>query len=335
MRSTAWLSPTFRAPAAMLLVVAAVLSGCRDRKSPEASRATKSRPTIASARAALAADGDAGPGAPAAGDLELKHTLYSPTRIAEGPDGKLYVSDTSTNSVFIYRNLLPEGELKGLAKPLGVAVDGQGNLYVGNDERDNIEVYDSSGVKLRDIGSGAVQMPNDLALDRDGNLFVADSRANAVVVFGPDGALLRTIGSALLQYPVALGLGYRGSGGAGEIYVADQGHAAIQVFDFAGTFLRAFGVRLELGVTAWHGKFVQLQSVGVDAQGHIHVLDTALNCIQIFEPLTGAYLDSYGRFGMAEGQLNLPLDIAVTRANQVMVANSGNHRIETIRDLNR
>lgn len=335
MRSSGWRLSHISAGVVTAVLAIAVFSGCRDRTEQGSSRAANSRTATASIRAKLTADGDAGPPASGAGNLVLKNVPSSPIRIVEGPDGGLYVTDTATNSMFIYRNLLPEGELKDLAKPLGVAIDGQANIYVGTDDRRTVEVYDSSGVKLREIGGGEIQMPNDLAIDRSGNLYVADSRANAVKVFDPAGALLRTIGHERLDYPVALALGYRGPSGAGELYVVDQAHAAIQIFDFAGTFLRTFGTLLELGETAWHGKFVQPQSIAVDVQGRLHVLDIALNCIQVFDPGTGAYLDSYGQYGTAEGQFNVPLDIAITRSNQVMVANTGNHRIEVIRDLSR
>jgi DNA-binding beta-propeller fold protein YncE len=302
----------------------AVSPGCRDRSEEKTSRPKKAPAAAGIARTALTGD-DAG----AAGDLSLKHSLLAPARIAEGPDGRLYVTDPGVNSVFVFRNLLPEAELGGLAKPLGVAVDGAGNIYVGNDDRRNIEVYDAYGVKQREIGFGEIQMPNDLALGPDGNLYVADSRADAVKVFAPDGTLLRAIGAGALQFPVAIAIGVRGS--SSELYVVDQAHAAIQIFDLTGHFLRGFGVRLELGETAWHGKFVQPQSVAVDAQSRVHVLDTGLSCVQVFDPDTGIYLDTYGGYGAAEGQLNLPLDIITTRDNRVMVANSGNHRIESIR----
>lgn len=335
MRSIGWRSNGICAGLVMTVLAVAALSGCRDRTEQGSSRAANSRTATAAARARLTADGDGGLPDSGAGDLVLKNAPYSPIRIVEGPDGGLYVTDTATNSMFIYRNLLPEAELKGLAKPLGVAIDGQANIYVGLDDRRTVEVYDSSGIKQRELGGGEIQMPNDLAIDRSGNLYVADSRANAVKVFDPAGALLRTIGNDRLDFPVALALGYRGPSAVGELYVVDQAHAAIQIFDFAGTFLRTFGTLLELGETAWHGKFVQPQSIAVDAQGRLHVLDIALNCIQVFDPDTGIFLDFYGQYGTAEGQFNVPLDIAITRNNQVMIANTGNHRIELIRDLNR
>lgn len=55
-----WPPRSFRARAAMPLVVTAVLFACRDSKNPDPSRSAKPRAAGASARAMLTADGDAG-----------------------------------------------------------------------------------------------------------------------------------------------------------------------------------------------------------------------------------------------------------------------------------
>jgi DNA-binding beta-propeller fold protein YncE len=267
--------------------------------------------------------------------VEPVDVLYAPIRIAEASDGRLFITDSKSNSLFVLHNLLTEAELQDLDRPLGVAVDATGNIYVGNDGRDNVEVYDPTGNKLRDIGTGTIQMPNDLALDLAGNLYVADSLANNVQVYAPTGELLRTIGDNLLEFPVSVTVAYSvPGGGGGELYVADQGHAKIQVFDLSGTPLRSYGQRLELEETDWHGKFVQIQSLAVDQMGRLHVLDSALSNVQILDPLNGAYLDSYASMGTAEGLLYLPLDIVITAGNQTMVTNNGNHRIDMILDMN-
>ncbi len=266
--------------------------------------------------------------------LEPVNVLFSPIRITEGGDKRLYVTDAKSNSLFILNNLLTVAELQQLDRPLGVAVDSTGNIYVGNDGRDNVEVYDSTGTKLRDIGIGNIQMPNDLALDLAGNLYVVDSLANNVQVYAPDGALLRTIGETLFQFPASLTIAYNvPGGGAGELYVADQGHAKIKVFTLTGTLLRSFGTRLPMEEPDWHGKFVQIQSLAVDQMGRLHVLDNSLSNVQVLDPADGSYIEHYASMGTAEGELYLPLDIFITAENQTMVTNNGNHRIDMIHDM--
>ena len=117
----------------------------------------------------------------------------------------------------------------------------------------------------------------------------------------------------------------------GELYVADQRHARIQVFDLLGNFLRAYGDRIMRGTASsnWQGKFAKIQSLAFDARGRLHAVDCYMNNVQILDAYTGGYIDSYGEFGAAEGQLNLPLDILIV-GGKVIVTNAGNKRVEVI-----
>lgn len=265
-----------------------------------------------------------------------------PTRLAWGPSGYLYVSDAKAGSVFIYDpNLVVIGELKGLDKPLGVAVDPQGNIYVGNNGRDNVEVYDYQGAKVTTLGRGLVKMPNDLAIDRSGRLYVVDSKNDAIWVFDPNGGVLRSIGSTgdglgEFRFPAAATVAYYvdpSSGReVGELYVADQGHSLIKVFDLEGNYLRSFGGTPSQGMMGykWQGKFAMLQSLELDSHGRIHAVDTSMSVVQILDSVTGGYIASYGSFGTGPGQLNLPLDVVIDGYGQVVAANANNKRVEII-----
>jgi DNA-binding beta-propeller fold protein YncE len=253
-----------------------------------------------------------------------------PTRVAWGPDGKLYVSDAKSGSVFIYERtpaLTLVGELKGLDKPLGVAVDAQGNLYVGNDGRDNVEVYDPAGDRLGTIGDGLIRMPNDLEFDAAGDLYVVDSRSNRVWIFDPvTGVRLRDIGEGMLRFPIAVAVG------AGEVYVGDQGNAQVKVFDAAGTHLRSLGRAVSQGSLGfkWKGRFIRLQDLALDASGRVHAVDCHMGLIQILNPTTGAFVASYGTQGTEPGQLNLPLGMALNAAGEMAVASTENRRVEIL-----
>jgi DNA-binding beta-propeller fold protein YncE len=265
------------------------------------------------------------------GDLSVLDENNSPTRLAIASDGKVYVSDSQEGSVFIYDpNLDLVGELKGLDKPLGVAVDLNGNIYVGNEGRRNVEVYNSEAFKIATIGEGKIKKPNDMVLDRDGNIYVADSLSNVVWVYDQHGEALPNIGNTELDFPVALDIAYRDE--AAELYVGDQHNYMVKVFDPNGALLRSYGSMVSSGMSGlkWKGRFVQLQSLAVDDQGRLHAADCYMNRIQILNADTGTYIDDYGEHGSAPGFLNLPLDIAIDDTNDVIVTNYGNKRVEII-----
>jgi hypothetical protein len=252
-----------------------------------------------------------------------------PTRLAWGADGKLYVTDVVVGSVFVYERL-PEltvvGELKRLARPLGVAVGAGGTLYIGADGSDRVEVYDAQGAPIGRIGESEIEMPNDLVLDSNGTLYVADSQAKRIWVYGSDGTLLSSIGAGQLGFPVALEVFGE------ELYVADQASFEIKVFNLEGTLLRTLGGRVTQGMLgySWKGKFVRLQSLGIDASGRLHALDSHQGLIEILDRVTGNYISSYGEKGRGAGQLELPLDIAPLGAGETAVTDAENKRVEIL-----
>lgn len=261
--------------------------------------------------------------------LAIHNAVRYPTRLAWGPDAqRLYVTDPRVGSIFIYDSALTLiGEIKGLAKPLGIVVDPLGKIYVGNDQVDNIEVYDPSGTKTATLGVGTVEMPNDLAFDQDGKLYVADSRKDRIWVFDPEtGANVGVIGVGELRFPSAVAISGQ------ELFVADQSNFQVKVFDLQGTLLRSFGGEVSQGSLGykWKGKFIRLQSLGIDAAERLHVLDCHMGIIQILDATTGAYITSYGTQGTAPGELNLPLDIDLNQYGQTAVTSTKNERVELL-----
>lgn len=272
-------------------------------------------------------------------NLAVKHPNASPVRLATGCGGRVYVTDTRAHSVFIYEpDLTLIGELKGLQRPLGIVIDREGQIYVGNDGRDNVEVYDRDGVKLRAVGEGVIEMPNELALDGAGNLYVADSRANLVRVFTPEGEAGPQLGSGLtdaekLQFPVSVVVREAAGGGEKEVLVADQGRSRVAVFDEEGSFLRAYGQPVEAFSSEWEGRFVRMQSLAIDSAGRLHVLDSFMSKVQVLDAEDGAFLSAYGKLGTEDGDLYVALDLVVTAGGSVLVANSGRHRVEIVHQL--
>jgi sugar lactone lactonase YvrE len=270
------------------------------------------------------------PPPPQTGTLAIVNQNNYPTRLAWGPGGSLYVTDAFTQSLFIYNpELFPVGELKGLASPLGVVVDSQGRIYVGNNGRDNVEVYAPTGNRIGTVGEGLIRMPNDLTLDGQNQLYVADSKNDKVWVFAEDGQS-RVIGEGQLKFPSAVTIRNPADPPNAELFVADQGNYLIKVFDLEGNLLRSFGGRAKKkgyfgNDLEWQGLFGRVQGLAFDAAGHLHALDCYLNRVQILNPQSGEFINVYGIEDTA--RLRVPLGLAIEPSGLIVVANSENRRL--------
>jgi hypothetical protein len=281
--------------------------------------------------------------------LAVKNRPKSLARIAHDIDytGNYYISDARVGSVFIYdtsRRLF--GELKNLDKPLGVAIDSQGYLLVGNSGRHNIEVYDpANGDLLATFGEGLVQMPTAITIGPNDDIYVTDSKAHKVWVFESSYVHVRTIGmpgkgEGQLKFPTDTEIITREEDGTfiQEVYIADQRNHRIQVFSLDGTYSRAIGPSLALSSYCinygWYcpkniqGTFNRLKALDTDADGRLHVLDMFEAKVIIIDPVSGALIGSYGAWGEGIGLLRVPLDILTTDWGEAFVTDNGSGELE-------
>lgn len=264
--------------------------------------------------------------------LDLENEPKSLYRMSEysNSDGDYFITDPRLGSVFIYdNNMVLKGELKGLSNPLGVAVNSQGNIFVGNSENGRVEIYDSTnGDYLGALGEGLLKMPNAITIDNAGYIYVTDSRLNTVVVFDTYYNLVAGIGrpgdaESELFFPVDAEI--IGT----EIFVADQGHARIQVYNLTGNWVRNItfdgtpgqNCSWFTGVCAIPGvpEFKRIQALETDLSGRLHVLDKLAATTHIFNSQTGEYISSYGEYGDELGQFKIPTDVHVSTANTAMI----------------
>lgn len=263
--------------------------------------------------------------APVGTSLFVRSGLQFPTRLAEAPDGRIWVTDAKAGSAFVLDAALKvTGELKGIPRPLGIAVQADGRVLVGSAGLHAVLVYAPTGEKLGVLGDGVVTMPNDLALDSNGNVYVADSAKDVVTVLSPAGAVVRTIGAGELKFPAAVAVAND------ELWVGDQGGFKVRVYDLDGNAKRTFGSAVEAFSNDWQGRFVKLQSLAVDAQGRVHALDSYLKVVQVLTPDAGLFVESYGGADTDPGLLTLPLDLLITSSGQVLVANAESRTIEVM-----
>jgi DNA-binding beta-propeller fold protein YncE len=125
---------------------------------------------------------------------QINSGLGSPAGLAIDNDNRiLYVSDIELDQVLVYdadtlnpiRKIGTTGHNHELttpgdfAKPLGVAVDSDGNLYVADTMNNRIEVFDADGQFIKAFGKagdgpGYFARPKGIAIDSDDHIWVAD-----------------------------------------------------------------------------------------------------------------------------------------------------------------
>lgn len=293
--------------------------------------------------------------------LDVSKTLKAPTRLARGPEGRIYATDPEVGSVFILdADLNPVGELKNLNQPLGIAVGVDGRMYVGCQGTRSVQVYDADGEFITYIGKGDLKKPNDIAIDLYGNLYVADSTAHRVRIYNMDGGHLGDIGSfgrdpGEFKFPIAVDVAYRtnvAQQAVGELFVADQGNfmsdapqerARIQVFSLSGNLLRVITPSKVGDGGGWFNPKLKddevstLQGIAIDDQYRIHALDLRFGRVVVLDAVTGSHIETYGAPDTSSGYRNLPLDLLITDpangTNRIFVANSGIGQIETMNQL--
>ena len=290
--------------------------------------------------------------------LRVKNQPRSLARIAINDDvlsdyfGYYYISDARTGSVFIYdtsRSLI--GEIGNLDRPLGLAIDSQGYLLVGNSGRKNIEVYDpANGDLLASFGEGLVRMPSAITVDGNGNIYVTDSKSHQVWVFESSYVHIRTIGlpgsgDGQLKFPTDTAIVIRNDGDfpVEEIFISDQGNHRIQVFDLTGSFLRIIDPPLAL--SNWcieygfgcpddaRGTFNRLQALDVeyvDSVARLHVLDIFEAAVSVLDPVSGALIpgSGYGGFGHGPGLIRVSQVVLVTGEGQAIATDDDSNEVE-------
>ena len=175
----------------------------------------------------------------------------------------------------------------GMWGPRGIAVDGQGRVYVADTGNKRILVYDQDGNFLQQIGNeglavGQFEEPVGLAFDSQGNLYVADTWNQRIQVLAP-GSDGKTY-SPMRQWTIS---GWYGESLDNKPFIAvdTQGHVFVtdpedyRVLEFSGNgdFIRTWG---DLGVGS--NNFGLAASVAVDAQGLVWVSDASNNRIMRF-----------------------------------------------------
>jgi DNA-binding beta-propeller fold protein YncE len=177
-----------------------------------------------------------------------------------------------------------------LVWPTSSAIDSHENIYVSDEQRHDVQVFDREGSFLYrwgapGSGAGQFNRPSGLAADTDGNILVVDCLNNRVQKLSPTGQPLTQWGqggSGPGEFNLPWGVTVDREG---QIYVADWGNDRVQKFDPAGRHLTSFG---SSGLDV--GQLRRPAGVGVDSVGNVYVSDYGNDRVQVFRedgrPLT-------------------------------------------------
>lgn len=272
-------------------------------------------------------------------------TLKKPVEVrADAVSDKIYVADVESSGVFVFD--LKQSELRTLSMtgsglpdrifPIGMAMDGDNNLYVLEPRYKKVLVYDSSEKLVRVLDLMKIsRRPVAIAVDKTrGRLYVSDVLLNKIFALDLNGAVLFEFGApgageGAFNRPVSIAIDSDGS-----IIVADSFNARVQIFSESGLFRRTFGKR---GETA--GNFQLIKSVAVDQDKNIYVVDGRSHSISVFNQ-TGELLTVFGGFYAvsssgkeAPGGFSLPVGIDIDGRGRIFIADQQNARIQVFQYL--
>jgi serine/threonine protein kinase, bacterial len=238
-----------------------------------------------------------------------------PFGVAVDTAGNVYVADAGNNSI---RAITPAGLVSTFAgtgkagaangldtatfnSPLGVAVDGSGNVYVADYSNNLIRRISPAGIVSTLAGSAAsgadnntgtaatFDLPEGIAVDAADNVYVADNGNNMIRKITPAGVVTTLAGSGMagsangtgtsasFNSPFGIALDV-----AGNVYVADAGNNMIRKITPAGvvTTIAGSGIKGASNGSASAATFNTPSGVAVDAAGNVYVADENNNMIR-------------------------------------------------------
>lgn len=302
------------------------------------------------------------------GGAATEAQLFLPSAIALDERGNAYIADTQNGRI---RKVSPDGVISTyagtgaysdggdggtavaaeLSRPIGVAVDPSGNVYVTDANNSRIRKISTDGIieTIAGTESGGADLlrPWGLATDRAGNLFVADYGNNCVRKIAPNGGIT-----------IVAGTGVAGSGGvggpaiaaqlttpygvavdgAGDLFITDQaGYGRVVKVSADGTLTLAAGPG-DIGGPPRNRQTTFVNGVAADLRGDAYFTDSYNYRVREITPdgkittIAGNGSPGYsgdGGPGTAAMLLD-PIGVAVDREGRVYIADSSNDAIRVL-----
>lgn len=236
-----------------------------------------------------------------------------------------------------------------LNTPLGVAIDGSGNLYIADTLNNLVRKVDAKGVITTFAGTGTagssgdngpagsaqLNAPQGLAVDASGSLYIADTQNNRIRKVS--GGTITTVAGGNNELSLPFGIAVDASG---NLYVAEFGRNRVSkvstsgaVSTVAGSGVSGFGGD---GGPAASAMLSTPQGVAVDRAGNIYIADTGNNRVRvvsggIIATYAGNGAGGYDKDGVAATATPVgnPVALAVDTAGSLYIAD-GSARVRKV-----
>lgn len=257
--------------------------------------------------------------------------LFGPRDVVVTPDGeRVWVADPGGRCLHMFdlkrRKYLRITELGGspLLSPVSVSRGPGGGVLVCDSERASIDlISDSTGALYESL-----ELPEDVIRPVDvlydapaGEYFVVDAAAHDIKVISDEGRLLRALGRrgverGALNFPTSIATDGQ------NLWITDTGNNRAVCLSRAGEEVRSIGKAGDAP-----GDLAMPKSVAVDADGHVYVVDSRFENVQIFDD-AGRLLLFFGGEGTAPGEFWLPGGIFIEQSGRIWVCDSYNRRLQ-------
>jgi sugar lactone lactonase YvrE len=257
----------------------------------------------------------------------------TPTGLAIGPDGFLFVTDTKNNSVLKfdddgrYAGAIPPGEVP-FEIPVALAFDSQKNLFVVEEQGCRVRKFGPKGALLATYGgqgsdTGRFISPRGIAINSANQIFIADSGNHRIQQFDANFTWVRNLRfkdvgkSPAIPHGLAMDMENR-------LWACYPNIRRVVRFDADGNSDLSCG---EEGTGL--GQFEDPRFLAFDAQNCFFVTDHRNGRIRRFSS-KGEFLFSVGIRGSGRNQFKGPQGVAVDSRGNVFVADSDNFRVQCL-----